>query len=64
MVEKRARVTKTHPKVGAAFAAGERPFVAPHPSKELPPEVENSLTEIVASAGQKCGLEKLPPLEP
>lgn len=41
--------------------AGE--IIAAYQPKEMPPQVEKELTEIVSSAARRCGLEKLPPLE-
>lgn len=38
-------------------------IIASYQPKEMPPEVEKELTKIVTSAAEKCGLEKLPPLE-
>lgn len=42
--------------------AGE--IIAAYQPKEIPSEVEKELTEIITSAARRCGLEKLPPLEP
>jgi len=38
-------------------------IIASYQPKEIPPEVERELTKIVTSAAEKCGMEKLPPLE-
>jgi trimethylamine--corrinoid protein Co-methyltransferase len=38
-------------------------IIAAYQSKEIPPEVEKELTEIVTSAARKCGMDRLPTLE-
>ncbi len=39
-------------------------IIVAYQPKEMPPEVEKELTKIVTSAARKCGMEKLPLLEP